>query len=116
MGEVQRKENDMKLEVLCLGTLLITSGCSHFRHNAGGAADTDHNVLTGGPITGIRIKDLPPPVRQVLRAQAPSAEVADVSTRTRDGRLIYRVVFSEPARNPTLYIAEDGTLVENLND
>jgi hypothetical protein len=107
----------MKLEVLCLsGLLALTSGCSHFRRNAGGAADNDQNVLTGGPVRGARVKDLPGPVRNVLKEQAPTAEVADISMRTRDGRLIYRVVFSEPARNPTLYIAEDGTLMENLND
>lgn len=107
----------MKLEVLCLVALLaFTGGCSHFRHNAGGTADADHNVLTGGPVTGIRVKDLPARVKRVLTQQAPTAEVADITTRTRDGRLIYRIVFSEPARNPTLYIAEDGTMVENLND
>jgi hypothetical protein len=81
-----------------------------------GVADTDQNVLTGGPVTGIRIKNLPAAVKKVLKAEAPTAEVADISTRTRDGRLIYRIVFSEPARNPMLYIAEDGTIVENLND
>ena len=107
----------MKLEVLCLGALLaLTSGCAHFRNNARGAAEADQNVLTGGPVTGIRIKDLPAPVRKVLKEQAPTAEAADISTRTRDGRLIYRIVFSEPARNPTLYIAEDGSIMENLSD
>jgi hypothetical protein len=107
----------MKLEVLCLGAMLcLTSGCAIFRGHGRGAAETDSNVLTGGPVTGTRIKDLPAPVRQVLKEKAPTAEVADLSIRTRDGRLIYRIVFSEPAQNPTLYIAEDGTLMENLND
>jgi hypothetical protein len=106
----------MRLDLLCFAALLVMSGCAVFHRNVGGAADTDQNVLTGGPVTGIRIKDLPAPVRTVLRQEAPAAEIADISTRTRDGRLIYRIVFSEPARNPTVYIAEDGTLVENLTD
>jgi hypothetical protein len=115
--EIQPKGEHMKLEPLFLGALLaLTSGCAHFRNNAGGVADTDQNVLTGGPVAGIRIKNLPAAVKKVLKAEAPTAEVADISTRTRDGRLIYRIVFSEPARNPMLYIAEDGTIVENLND
>ena len=107
----------MKLEVLCLGAILcLTSGCANFGGHGRGAAETDSNVLTGGPVTGTRIKDLPAPVRQVLTQKAPTAEVADLSLRTRDGRLIYRIVFSKPAQNPTLYIAEDGTLMENLYD
>ena len=107
----------MKLEILCLGAILcLTSGCANFGGHGRGAAETDSNVLTGGPVTGILIKDLPAPVRQVLKEKSPTAEVADISTRTRDGRFIYRIVFSEPAQNPTLYIAEDGTLMENLYD
>ena len=107
----------MKLEVLCLGTLLcLSGGCAYFRGDARGAAEMDNNVLTGGPVTGIRIKDLPGPVQQVLKEKSPHAEVADLSTRTRDGRFIYRIVFSEPAQNPTLYIAEDGKIMENLSD
>ena len=107
----------MKLSVICLAALMITgSGCAHFRRNGRGGADADQNVLTGGPVRGIQIKNLPLPVKRVLKDKAPTAEVADIATRTQDGKLVYRIVFSEPARNPTLYIAEDGTVMENMNN
>jgi hypothetical protein len=106
-----------RLEFVCVAAIfVVASGCAQFRKNAGGTADTDQNVLTGGPVSGTRIKDLPQPVRRVLREKAPRAEVADIAPRSQDGKLVYRIVFSEPARDPTLYIAEDGTIIENMKN
>ena len=106
----------MKVGLVFLVVLIVLTGCSGFRKNAGGSAQNDQNVMTGGPVTGVRIADLPGPVQRVLRKAEPSAEVADIQQRTHDGRLVYRIVFSDPVRNPTMYIAEDGTIMENMKN
>src|SRR5947208_1345328 len=108
----------MRLVVLLWLAALVAlaPGCALFNRNARGGADTDNNVLTGGPVSGIQIKNLPQAVKRVLREKAPAAEIADIANRNRDGKLVYRIVFSEPVKNPTLYIAEDGTVMENMNN
>src|SRR4051812_16065000 len=102
--------------IIAIAMIALAGGCSHFKKNAGGTAQNDQNVITGGPVTGITIRDLPAPVRKVLRAAEPTAEVADIQQRTQDGKLVYRIVFSNPARNQTMYIAEDGTIMENMKN
>ena len=105
----------MKTRILCeiaLAALLV--GCSGMREGMGGGAENDKNVLTGGPVTGTTIKDLPEPVKNKLKELVPSAEIADIDKQTQGGRVIYRITFSESARNPTMYISQDGTLVQNM--
>lgn len=81
----------------------------------GGGAENDHNVLTGGPVTGTTIKDLPEAVKNTLKEKAPNGEIADIDRESQGGRFIYRITFSEPARNPTMYISQDGTIVPNMS-
>ena len=105
----------MKLQLLCVAAIIgLTSGCAEFRRNAGASAENDQNVLTGGPITGTRIKDLPAPVQRTLNDRSPSSEIADIDKTTKDGRMVYRIVFSEPGKNPTLFIADDGSIMEKM--
>src|SRR6267154_886203 len=92
----------------------LTSGCAEFRGNMGASGENDQNVLTGGPVTGTRIKDLPEVVRQTIREKAPSAEIAGIDKQTEDGRLIYKITLSVPGRNPSLYIADDGTVMDHV--
>jgi hypothetical protein len=84
------------------------------RKHMGGGKDNDNNVLTGGPVTGTTIKDLPQAVKNTLKEKAPTAEIADIDKQSQGGRTIYRITFSEPGTNPTMYISEDGTVVQNM--
>jgi len=79
-----------------------------------GGASNDQNVLTGGPVTGTTIKDLPQPLKNTLKEKAPTAEIADIDKETQGGQVIYRITFSEPAKNPTMYISQDGAIVQNM--
>lgn len=46
-----------------------------------------------------KFNELPPAVQKTVRAQAPNAEIADVSHKIRDGMDVYEVEFKEPG-NP----------------
>lgn len=58
-----------------------------------------------------KFNELPPAVQKTVRAQAPNAEIADVSHSTRDGMDVYEVQFSEPGKNPKVIVAADGKLL-----
>jgi uncharacterized membrane protein YkoI len=58
-----------------------------------------------------KFNDLPPAVQKTVRAQAPNAEIADVSHNTRNGMDVYEVQFNEPGKNPKVVVAADGKLL-----
>jgi hypothetical protein len=82
----------------------------------GGSPDNDQNVLTGGPMTGTRIADLPQAVRDTLKERVPTAEVADIDKQDRDGKVVYRITLSRPGLQPTLYISEDGHVLSGMSN
>jgi hypothetical protein len=102
----------MKTQILCAILSAALLGCSQMRESMGGA-ENDKNVLTGGPATGTTINDLPQPVKDTLKAKVPTAEIADIDKEAQGGRFIYRITFTESGRNPTMYISQDGTIVQN---
>ena len=55
---------------------------------------------------------LPPAVQKTVRAQAPNAEIANVSRKTRDGMQIYEIEFREPGTNPKITVAWNGRLLD----
>ncbi len=80
----------------------------------GAAVDNDSNVLTGGPITGVTLPELPDSVKQTLKETVPHAEIVSIEKFTRDGsvgRIIYDFHFTEPDRNPDLWVGEDGKVI-----
>lgn len=97
-----------------MASIALLAGCSEMRKHMGAGNDNDHNVLTGGPVTGTTIKDLPEPVRNTLKEKVSAAEIADIDRQSQGGRMIYRITFSEPGRNPTMYISQDGSIVHNM--
>jgi hypothetical protein len=99
--------------VSAIAAMALLLSCSQMRTSMGGA-ENDHNVLTGGPLSGTTINDLPQPVKNTLKEKAPTAEIADIDRQSQGGRMIYRFTFTEPARNPTMYISEDGSIVQNM--
>jgi uncharacterized membrane protein YkoI len=58
-----------------------------------------------------KFNELPPAVQKTVRAQAPNAEIADVSHKNRDGMDVYEVDFKEPGANPKVIVAADGKLL-----
>src|SRR2546423_724719 len=119
----------MKLQLFhSLAAVALLAGCMQTPPNQGAAVDNDQNVLTGGPITGTTLKDLPQPVRDTLkrrapheeiadidRAQAGAAEIEDIAKSSGPGPTVYEVRFTNPELFPTLYVSPDGSvLTSNL--
>jgi hypothetical protein len=104
----------MKKQLLCaVAAVALATGCAEMRKDMGASSQNDQNVLTGGPVTGTRLKDLPQSVRDTLKERVPSAEVADIDKQTQNGKVVYKISFSEPGKNPSLYIGEDGYIMQH---
>src|SRR5207245_1471328 len=58
-----------------------------------------------------KFNELPPAVQKTVRAQAPNAEIADVTKKSQDGMDVYEVQFAEPGKNPKVVVAADGKLL-----
>src|SRR4051812_32410562 len=58
-----------------------------------------------------KFNELPPAVQKTVRAQAPNAEIANVSKKTENGQDVYQVEFNEPGKNPKVLVAADGKLL-----
>jgi hypothetical protein len=101
----------MKLQFLALASLLTVVGCAESRQHLGAAVDTDKNVLTGGPITGTTIQDLPQAVKNTLKQTAPQAEIADIDKVSRDSKEAFEISFAQPGKNSKVFISKDGTVL-----
>src|SRR5262245_38736177 len=91
-----------------LAAAALLAGCAGSHQNMGGSPDTDHNVLTGGPISGTKITDLPHAVQRTIMHYEPNAEISDIDKLKRDSQIVYRINFIDPLHNPALYVMDNG--------
>jgi len=91
---------------------IMLAGCTETPQYKGAAVDRDQNVLTGGPITGTTIQDLPQAVKDTLKKRAPHAEIASIEKTARDGHTVYEFTFLDSENDtPDLYLRDDGRVV-----
>ena len=95
-----------KVLIAANGTLLTTD----LPKTAGAV----QKMLTPTGAVGTPFSSLPEPAQKTIQSQAPNAQIAGISRHEVNGRVIYEVEFSEPGKNPTIKVADDGTLVQNL--
>jgi outer membrane murein-binding lipoprotein Lpp len=88
----------------------MLAGCSDTPQYMGAAVDNDQNVLTGGPITGTTIENLPAAVKQTLKERVPHAEIASIVKMRRDGKVTYEISFLK-SENPDIYLRDDGKIL-----
>jgi len=104
----------MKTRILwAVAAVAMVTGCTEMRKNMGASNENDQNVLTGGPVTGTRLSDLPEEARRTLRDRVPTAEVADIDKQTLNGQIVYKISFAEPGKNPSIFITPDGKVVQS---
>ena len=77
-------------------------------------AGTIQRLLTPTGATGTPFSALPLPVQQTIKAHSPNAPIASISRKDENGRTIYDVQFQDAGKNPSIKVAEDGTLVQSL--
>jgi uncharacterized membrane protein YkoI len=71
-------------------------------------------MLTPTGAVGTKLSSLPEKAQQTIQAKAPNAEISDIERHDDNGRVIYEVKFKDEGKNPSLKVAEDGTLVQDL--
>jgi len=76
-----------------------------------GAPVDRFGVSSGGAVSGINFAELPPKVSKVLRERAPGAVMANIAKETWGDRVVYVISFTDPEHHPKLYLAADGTVM-----
>jgi uncharacterized membrane protein YkoI len=71
-------------------------------------------ALTPTGAVGTQFSALPEKVQKTIQAQAPETEISDISRSEDNGRVIYTVSFKDSGKNPSIKVADDGTLVQGL--
>jgi len=83
---------------------------SDFPHTAGAI----ERVLTPTGATGTKFSALPEAAQKTIKAKAPDAQITDISRHEDNGRVYYTVEFEDKGKNPTIKVADDGTLIQDV--
>ena len=101
----------MRFNIFALfAAVAMFAGCSETPQYMGAAVDTDQNVLTGGPIIGTTIQDLPAAVKETLKERVPHAEIASITKKRRDKSVVYEISFLS-SENANIYLRDDGKVL-----
>lgn len=71
-------------------------------------------ALTPTGAVGTQFSALPEKVQKTIQSHAPETAISDISRSEDNGRVIYTVSFQDSGKNPTIKVADDGTLVQDL--
>ena len=71
-------------------------------------------ALTPTGAVGTKFSALPEAVQKTIQAHAPESQISDIERHSDNGRVIYEVQFQDQGKNPSIKVAEDGTLVQDL--
>ena len=87
---------------------------SDMPHTQNGIVSDVKKALTPTGAVGTQFSALPEKVQKTIQANAPETEIANISRETDNGRTIYEVSFKDTGKNPSIKVADDGTLVQTL--
>ena len=82
--------------------------------NPNGIVSDVKKALTPTGAVGTQFSALPENVQKTIKAHAPDAQIANISRESDNGRTIYEVSFEDTGKNPSIKVADDGTLVQSL--
>lgn len=99
-----------RLLVSADGSILNSPGTSKTE----GIVGTVEKALTPTGAVGTKFSALPPSVQKAIQSHGIPTEIRDISRNEENGRVIYTVEYVDSGKNPTIKIAEDGTLVQGL--
>jgi hypothetical protein len=71
-------------------------------------------LLTPTGATGTKLSALPEVVQKTILSKAPNKPITDISRHEKDGRVFYEVEFNDAGNRSTMEVAEDGTVVREL--
>jgi uncharacterized membrane protein YkoI len=102
--------NDSTMIVATDGRVLS----SDMPNTQNGIVSNVKKALTPTGAVGTQFSALPENVQKTIQAHAPATEISDISRHSDNGRTIYEVSFKDQGKNPSIKVAEDGTLVQDL--
>jgi hypothetical protein len=76
-----------------------------------GAPQETVGMLTGGPVTGVTLSDLPKRVVKTIQQRAPSSEIDFITKETHGDQVTYIVNFKNRTQ-PVLYLDQEGTVLK----
>jgi hypothetical protein len=76
-----------------------------------GAARDEFGVVSAGPVTDVKINELPQPTLKAVHDRASNGEIAHINKETWGDRVVYIVSFIDAAHHPRLYITADGKIL-----
>ena len=79
-----------------------------------GAAEETVGTSTGGAVGGFKLSDLPTAVVETIHDEAPTSEVDRINKIMLGQQVLYEISFRNPHHNPTLIIADEGTLMKTV--
>jgi len=82
--------------------------------NPNGVVSDVKKALTPTGAVGTKFSALPEAVQKTIQSHAPESQIADISRHSDNGRVIYEVSFQDTGKNPSIKVADDGTLVQTL--
>src|SRR5215469_10124949 len=95
----------MKCLFSCGIFALLVGGCAPRP-----VAETSYTYPLTSP--GAVFASLPPQVQNAARAETGSAEITNVMKLDLPNGLVYQISFQDPKEYPTLYIAQDGSVLD----
>ena len=69
---------------------------------------------TTGKVASTDLSALPVPVQKTLKSQVPDGVIKGITRHDENGRTVYEFEFEDQGKNPTMWIAEDGMVVQSL--
>ena len=106
----QNLRQHLVVEDEVVGVLLEVKLLNDFPKPAGAI----ERALTPTGATGTKFSALPEAAQKTIKAKAPDAQISDISRHEDNGRVYYAVEFSDKGKNPTIKVADDGTLIQDL--
>lgn len=110
--EVEFREpgTNPKMVVSADGRILTGPGTSKTE----GVVGKVEKALTPTGAVGTQFSALPENVQKTIQARAPQSEIVNISRHEDNGRVYYEVEFKDQGKNPTIRVADDGTLIQDL--
>lgn len=103
--------NNKSTMVVAMDGRVLTSDAPNTQN---GIVQDVKKALTPTGAVGTEFSALPEKVQKTIQAHAPDSEISNISRETDNGRTIYEVSFKDTGKNPSIKVADDGTLVQDL--
>lgn len=70
--------------------------------------------VTGAGAVGTKFSSLPVKAQATIKKHAPESDIVNISRHEDNGHTYYEIEFRDKGKNPTIKVADDGTLIQDL--